>query len=118
MSKIIVEDYTKSPKAEEPFDENIIVDFANEMMTALVQTGVSLGLYPREITYGVFLIAENLRNFSILTGANEDDYKDIQEWARVKGEERARQVKESGMVEKIKTVMDSLKKKPSGGESQ
>lgn len=119
MSKIIVEDLTNSPKAEAPFDETLVEDFASQMMQAIVHTGISLGLYPKEIVYSIFLIGENMKSYAIMTSnGSEEEYDEVDEWAKKKSVEWTKKVQESGIVEKVKDLVNGLKKPSSGGESQ
>ncbi|MFA5048366.1 MAG: hypothetical protein WC516_05095 [Patescibacteria group bacterium] len=116
MSKIIFEDLTQEVK-EIPFEEEIITSFAGEIMQIVVQTGMSLGLSPKEIVYSMFLLAENLKRYGTMTGnGNDSDYEDIYTWSQSRATEWAAKVKASGIIEKVKETVGNLYKKKSETE--
>jgi len=94
------------------FEEKMVVGFASTELPLIVQDGIALGMTPKEIVFSMFLIAENLKEYGIMTNnGSEEDYKDVGEWTQVRAKEWIEKIKASGLLEKVKETLDNYKKK-------
>lgn len=90
-------------KVAETFEEKYVEDFARALMPMLIKDAVSFQLSPKELIYGLFLIAKGYKEYSKLTTIMEESQiGNPEEWCESRVEKWMKDFEEKGVIEKAK----------------